>query len=308
MKSINNKFDNYNLIPSIKAIQVFKGLDINGQLTIAFIFSKEPKFEFSTKKISSRVIKLESEYRLFISLNQNDNNSIEIFNLFSDDLISSIEGANSEFEVQRLLSKRIRYWYDLFNREKIHHKETKIIGLIGELWFMNRVLFDHIGVEDAVKSWIGYSGANQDFITKDRIFEIKTHNIQSQTIKISNENQLNENTNLTVISVEKSSPVSHSAYTLSKLINMIDLKITNPATVLKFHRKLLDLDLFPLENLEQYDEFAYSIKNIKYFKINENFPIIHHSTIPNAIVKYNYDLLLSAITDFSISEEEVWNC
>ncbi|MGT2958162.1 PD-(D/E)XK motif protein [Streptococcus bovimastitidis] len=301
------KFDTYKLIPSVTAIQVFKGSDILGNLSIAFIFQKEPKLEINTKKISSRIIKAENEFRFFISLNQSDSNSIEIFNLFTNDLTSSIKEADTEKEVQRLLSNRIRYWSDFFKREKNKLKETTILGLIGELWFLNTVLIEKIGVEDSVKSWIGPKGANQDFITKEKIFEIKTHNIQSQTIKISNENQLNENTNLTVIGVEKSSSINQHAYTLSKLVNTINFKISDPETLLIFQRKLLDMDLFPLENLGVYDDSAYSIKKIQYFRISENFPILHQSKIPKAIVKYNYDLLLSGISDFVISEEELWN-
>ena len=53
----------------------------------------------------------------------------------------------------------------------------------GELWFLDNVLIDKLGSDMAIRSWIGPEKGNQDFITSDKIFEIKTKLQQANSIK-----------------------------------------------------------------------------------------------------------------------------
>lgn len=300
--------DVFKYVSRISAVKSFKGIDGNGFSSLVFIFRKRPKFELKTTKISSRILEISSnEYRLFLSLIDDDSTSSEIFEILCDDLISSIEKAKTEFEVQEILSTRFQYWSDLFKRKREIHNETWIQGFVGELWFLYKVLIKNIGVGEAVKSWTGPERANQDFITRNKVFEIKTRNLNSTTVKISNENQLNEDMYLVIIDTVKSSPINTNSFTVYSLINKIQSKIDSPELLMYFNKKLLEIDLYPIEEARLYEKFAYSIKKYTYYLLEDGFPIIPHSKIPNEIVRYQYDLSVNNIVNFSISEEKIWS-
>lgn len=297
----------FNIVNRIKAVKTFKGIDNQGFKSIVFILKEKPRFELKTTKIASRILTFPNEYRLFISLLDDNETSSEIFDVLVEDLLSSIENAINEQEVLEILASRFHYWSDLFKRKKEKLDEKWIRGFIGELWFLDNVLIEKITVDLAVKSWIGPEKANQDFITENKIFEVKTKTKQANYVKISNDNQLESDMYLVVIETNKSSEVSNESVNLSKLIKNIQKKINNPATKLIFNEKLLELGIFPIEEAKLYDKFSYNIQSISYFSISEDFPIIHHSAIPKSIVKYSYDLLLSGIDNLKVSGEDIWD-
>lgn len=300
--------DVFNYVNRISAVKTFKGVDKNGFSSLVFIFREKPNFELKTTKISTRILEVSpNEFRLFLSLLDDDNVSTEIFDILSEDLLSIIEKAKTELEVQEILSTRFQYWSELFKRKREKLDEKWIQGYVGELWYLYEILIKKVGVEEAIKSWTGPEKANQDFITKDKIFELKTRSSLSPTIKISNENQLDTNMYLVVIDTEKSSPIFKESYTLSILINKIRSKIDSPELMIYFNKKLLEIDLYSIEELKLYEKFAYIIKTHTYYKIEEKFPIIAHDNVPEGIVRYQYDLMVKTIADFIIKEENVWN-
>lgn len=298
--------DSFNLISYIKAVKTFKGIDNQGFESIVFIFREQPKFELKTTKIASRILSLPNEYRLFISLIDTDPTSEEIFNSLTEDLLYSIENAIDEIEVLEILSKRFQYWTELFKRQQERLDEKWVRGFIGELWFLDSELSKNVGVDLAVKSWVGPEKANQDFIIDNKYFEIKTKSQQTNIVKISNDNQLTIGMYLVVVELRRSSEVSNSAVNLSKLIDKITMKINNPNTHIIFNEKLNELGLYPMDLAKLYDNFSYDIQSVSYFLVSNEFPLINHSDVPSAIIKYSYDLSLLAIKDFKISEEEIW--
>ena len=299
--------DMFNIVSRVKGVKTFKGVDNQGFESIVFIFKKKPKFELKTTKIASRILERPNEYRLFISLLDDNETSGEIFDILIEDLIKSIENIANEQEVLEILASRFQYWSDLFKRKYEQMDEKWIRGFIGELWFLDNILSNKIGIDGAIKSWTGPEKANQDFITENMIFEIKTGVQQVNSIKISNNNQLSKNMYLVVIEVSKSSEVSNLSINLTKLIKCIQRKITNPELYIVFNEKLLEIGLFPIDEARVYDKCSYNIQSISYFEIGSEFPIIDHANVPKAIIQYSYELSINSIEDFKISEEEIWN-
>ena len=299
--------DMFNIVNRVKAVKTFKGIDSQGFESIVFIFKKQPKFELKTTKISSRIFERSNQFRLFISLIDDDEKSTEIFNVLTEDLLSCVENAITEQEVLEILASRFQYWSDLFKRDRQQMDEKWVQGFIGELWFLDSRLAPKIGINNAVKSWTGPSKASQDFIATEKIFEIKTRTQQSTSIRISNDNQVSINMYLVVIEVTKSSELSNLSINLTKLIYSIKKKIVSPETHLIFNEKLLELGIFPIKEAQVYDKFSYDVKSISYFEIGSDFPIIDHLNVPKAVVRYAYDLSLNSIVSLKTSEEEVWN-
>lgn len=298
--------DDFRIVNQISAVKTFKGVDGQGANSLVFIFKKEPDFELKTNRINSRIVKKNSEFRLFISLVDDHKTSIEIFDVLSKDLLKTMEKAKNENEALEILSNRLQYWTELFKRKKEFMDEKWVRGFVGELWFLDNILSKKIGIDEAIKSWVGPEKSNQDFITSKKIFEIKTRGQQSNVVTISNNNQLERNMYLVVIELSRSSEVGSSSFNLSTLINSIKNKITSPSTYINLNEKLLNLGLYPSEEIEIYDKFSYENKSVVYYYLNDNFPILEHSEVPKGIVKYSYDLLLSSIEDSKTSEELLW--
>lgn len=298
--------DQFSIVSRVKAVKVFKGIDNRGCESIVFILRGEPIFELKTSKISSKIVEISSHFYLYISLEENDDTSKEIFEVLVEDLLGSVEIATTETEVFEILSRRFQYWTDLFkiNRERIDEKWIR--GFVGELWFLRNVLFEKVGIENAIKSWTGPERANQDFILEDKIFEIKTKSEQSNSVKISNDNQLQRGMYLVIIELSRSSDVSNTSVNLTRLITGIRNKISSPEVNIFFNMKLLQLGLYPDNNVTIYNEFSYDIRSINYFPITSEFPIIDHSQVPKAIVKYSYDVSITSIDEFIVREESVW--
>lgn len=265
-----------------------------------------PKF-LLMENVVSRVVFTKNIHRLYISLVDDDPTTQEIFEIFSKDIVTSVEKADTEEEVLSIIAKRFKYWADLFKRPRGIYDEKWIQGFCGELWFLDNVLIDRIGSGEAIKSWTGPEKANQDFITSNKVFEIKTRMQQTNSIKISSDNQLSKNMYLAIIETSKSSEVAKESFNLYKLISSINTKIVNPKIHGEFNRKLLELGLFPLNNARVYDKNAYEFVSLMYYKINNDFPFIDHMSVPSAINKYSYELSIPSIDKFVISEEKVWS-
>jgi hypothetical protein len=302
--------DSFSIVTAIKAIKAFRGVDAAGISTLVLIFEEEPKIEIRSKKIASRTQQEGGKYRVYISLVDEDETSKEIFDVFVNDMISHLSEATTEEQVVEIASKRFKYWMELFARAKSGtYNEQWIRGFWGELYFLGHVLANKIGIDDAVKAWVGPEKSNQDFITQDKIFEIKTKTQSGATVKISNDNQLSKGDDmfLTVVTVSKSSELSDESMNLSDLIGTIDNQITVQSTRMSFHQSLLELELFPSEAAALYDKSAYKFEDLNYYKIRQDFPLIDHKEMPLAVNSYSYELILSEIEPFMKDESDVWN-
>lgn len=298
----------FKLIPKVKAVQVFKGIDIEGNTSLVIIFNHKPELELKTAKMRSKIVEKKEEFRLFVSLQDDEEVLSDIFGIFVTDIVDHLEKAKDEAEVVEIVGKRFNYWSELFKKVQKNRLDEKWIrGFWGELYFLDKILITKLGAEEAVKSWVGPEKTNQDFITNDKIFEIKTCLQNANTVKISNNNQLSRKMYLTVLAVAKSSEMDKDSLNLYDLIEEISKKLTNATLLQIFQEKLLKLELFPIESAKIYDAFAYKFEDIEYHYVSDEFPFIDNQQVPSAILKYSYELILSEIEKFVVQEEDAWS-
>lgn len=297
----------FKLISKVRAVQVFKGIDLDGNSSLVIIFNHKPDLELKTVKMRSKIVEKKEEFRLFVSLKDDDEVLSDIFDIFVTDIVDHLEKVNNEAEVVGIVGQRFNYWSELFKKiQKNRLDEKWIRGIWGELYFLDKFLIPKVGIEEAVKSWVGPEKTNQDFITNDKIFEIKTCFQNSQTVKISNNNQLSRKMYLTVVTVARSSEMDKESLNLYDLIEEISKQLTNATLLQIFQEKLLDLELFPVENAKIYGAFAYKFENIKHHYVSDEFPFIDDHQVPSAVLKYSYELILSEIEKFVLQEDDVW--
>lgn len=298
----------FKLISKVKAVQVFKGMDIDGSTSLVIIFNHKPDLELKTAKMKSKIIEKKEEFRLFVSLQDDDKVLYDIFDIFVTDIVDHLEAVRDESEVVKIVGQRFNYWSELFKRVQKNRLDEKWIrGFWGELYFIDKFLISKVGNEEAIKSWVGPEKTNQDFITNDNIFEIKTCLQNANTVKISSNNQLSRKMYLTVLTVSKSSEVDKESLNIYDLIEEISTKLTNSVLLQMFQEKLLELELFPIENAKLYDAFSYKFENIEYYYVSDEFPFIDNQQVPSAVLKYSYELILSEINQFVTQEDDMWN-
>lgn len=279
------------------SLKIFYGITTENNLRISFMSTIEPLKIDSTKELKVSLGQ-ESEnvyWTCFDLLNPMGN---KVFCAFCNDLVDAINEQFDEKEALQELKNRYHSWKSMF---KSRRKMTPEInqGLFGELFFMNKVMFEKYLPDDVVNSWAGPDGYSKDFSIDNTWFEVKTTLSTSQVIKISSISQLSSITpgNLVVIKVDKMSESYSDGYSnIYDLFKIIINKIKSNETKEKFIEKLIKygFDINENANTEQYKFVEYKI-----YQVDDNFPRLLESDIKyQEIGKITYELILNTLEKY----------
>lgn len=227
-----------------------------------------------------------------------------MFSLLCADLISfSNKNFITEDEALDSVLRRLSYWRLLLERESLNLlSESEIRGLYGELLFLER-LFDKLGVNAALKSWVGPFDAPQDFQADECFWEIKTIRPSASNVLISSEFQLQvckspiylvvieliEALNLDVInSLSINSLVDNIRSTLWANIEAFDL----------FEERLSHTGYSPRS---EYDEFKYRVGETSTYEVVEGFPCITSEMLATGVGKVRYEIEISKCKKYLIN-------
>ena len=78
---------------------------------------------------------------------------------------------------------------------------------------------------------------------------------------------------------------------------------SNLEYVTKFDNFLLEYG-YPLHDSEKYDEYGYQVRNLYFFKVEEDFPRITDKDLKDGVASVNYSIELSACFPYEIEENE----
>lgn len=279
------------------SLKVYYGITTENNLRISFMSTIEP-------------IKIDSTKELKVSLGQESDNvywtcfdllnpmGYKVFYAFCNDLVDAITEKFEEQEALLELKNRFHSWKSMFkNRAKMTTEINQ--GLFGELYFMDKFLFEKYNQDLVVNSWSGPNGYSKDFSINDSWYEIKTTNSNSSVVKISSLGQLSSTTpgNLVVIKVDKMSESYEDGFSdVYDLFKSIMMKITSNETKEKFIEKLLKygFDINENSNTERYKFVDKVIYNV-----DKNFPRLVESDIKfQEIGKVTYELILNSLEQF----------
>lgn len=283
-------------------IGIYSGNDELGRNSLLIKLKEKPQVFFESIALVSEVRqRRDRKWTLQVSLK--DNNYLGVFRVLIRDLVSVVSDESNQIIAERKLINRYSEWECLFEQAinlKIGKKQIQ--GLIGELYFLYYELIPHIGVERAVKSWIGPDSGNRDFQMEETWLEIKTKSNNKNSVVISNENQLMSTQigYLVVITVEESNDLNKASHNLLSLHNLIMNQIYDKYVEAFYLEKLAKVNFIPSEI---YAEESFEIKQIKYYIVDNEFPRV---IIPNdgSITGVKYELNLSRIINFEREENE----
>lgn len=279
-----------------KSLSLYIGKDSTGRFALEYRGHYNPTRLMSSEVIAVSQSKSSDLYSLCFSLENID--LMEYFCTFCDDLIYSVLDIDDESIAYKILCQRYLSWKKLFRPNQGHLNEKEIMGLIGELLFLKDYMIPRYGLDVSIESWTGPEFSHKDFSVNDEWFEIKTISVGKPAVRISSLEQLDSDVSgtLVVYELERMSP-KYNGTCLNNLVSQI-MSLMNCIQRSAFMEKLSQFGYdFSLE----YNNYIFSISFVNEYKIGLDFPRLKRKDIPKMIQRVQYDIILSEIIQFKIS-------
>lgn len=243
-----------------------------------------------------------------ITIILSDNDLMDVFILFIEDLIRSLKTINDENNIPLILNEKVGYWGKLFAKIKgeLLSKERQR-GLYGELIFLNTLLNRSNDFVKTISSWTGPDGSNQDFSNGLTAVEVKSSKATKPTVNIASELQLDwtilDNLYLHVIHLDE---LNNGPDTLKKMIEVIKQRVEKHPNLLRLFDEKLDLVGIPFGEEKHYNEVGFIIRSQRAYEVQNGFPVLINKTINNeAIHNVKYQIDLTALEPFETELESV---
>jgi hypothetical protein len=296
-------------LEQVKPFKCFAATNhITGNHLYIFETSKNAKFpefkNFKFKGLFIEIFEFEDAKELHIYLL--DNQLKEIFSLFIENIVEEISKSITENEALVETSNVVLKWKKLF--DKINFQGLSIErqkGLIGELLLFNSLLEEEYSIDDLLESWTGPDFNDKDFRFGSFGIEIKLTSSKVPKVKISSERQLDsENLTKLYLVLYVVEEVKDKGFSLNSIIEQIRTKINNNKNALKFFNERLLLVGYLDEDFDNYNR-QYALRNRNFYLVNSDFPRLVASDLPIGLFDTKYNIELSAIEQFLVSNESI---
>ncbi len=231
----------------------------------------------------------------------------DIFARLCVDLVESSYTAKSEQDGISKVAARFLAWQRLFATMHETLPMSVLKGLVGELKFGKYLLDKGVSKDDLIQSWQGPSGADRDYILKDKWFEIKAVSTGKDKVTISSLNQLETDIPgcLVVINVDETSKTDPDAVSVKEMVDkMRSILDDAPDASRIFEEKLVSLGYL---DKTAYENILFRFGSSSYYRVDDDFPRLITDKVPTAIVAVRYDLSLVGIEPWKVGEDDVWN-
>lgn len=287
----------FSRVDSNHILELHIGLDEKGRKSIELRAKYKPRKVISSGAIEVNQYKKDAYNTIRFSLCNEEISGL--FYKFCDDLIEQTRGLTDESEGYQAIVNRYYQWKKLFTSKGNNLlSEYEVMGLIGEILFLQRYLKPIIGLEEGLAGWSGQEMTHKDFSYQDSWYEVKTVSSGKNTVKISSIEQLESDVpgELIVYKLERMSEM-YDGITLNKLVfdtaNMLPIQDDRD----KFLNKVALLG-YMYNNY--YDTLVFEVKEFTRYKVFDGFPVLTKDNLPAQIVKASYEIDLAQIKDFII--------
>lgn len=259
-------------------------------------------FKFKGLRIEVLDYSTYKEFNIFLL----DNQLKDVFSLFIEDIIDSVLISTTENEALVETSNVVLKWKKLF--DKINFQGLTIErqkGLIGELLLFNSLLDEEYPIDALLESWTGPDFNDKDFRFGSFGIEVKLTSSKVPKVKISSERQLdNENLTKLYLVLYVVEEVKDKGFSLNSIIEQIRTKINNNQNALKFFNERLLLVGYFDEDFENYKR-QYAFRKRNFYEVTSDFPKLVASDLPIGLFDTKYNIELSAIEQFLVSNESI---
>lgn len=255
---------------------------------------------------STRAIVVEAEKRrdgVAMRVTLTDVRSRDIFEWLAGDLAARAAEAASDEAALDTWHGRLQKWIRLLQRVPEGLSPSRQRGLYGELYVLER-LSAVLGVDAAVAAWLGPSGHPRDFEASAHSIETKTSAAnEPQVARINGERQLDDQgldlLHLVHLSVE---PIQGASETLPALVARVRDLCDGGQAVGVFEERLFDAG-YSLAHEERYASTGYALRRLSCFRVEDGFPRLTESGLPEGLGNVRYDLVIDACRDFEVPFE-----
>lgn len=210
-----------------------------------------------------------------------------------------IEYSSNAGNALNALIQRYMTWQKLLQYEKISLMSfQRQKGLLGELLYLSKIIDDE-GIQEAIDSWTGPDGSDQDFVFPIDWAEVKSVSLAAETVHISSLQQLQqEMEGKLIVYFLESTTAGEDRVCLVDVVNEIKEKLKSNAQYLE----RFDLKLFKYgyrknhENKYCDNQFRFIEK--REYTVDNLFPKLTGEKVCVEIISCQYEISLAAIEKY----------
>lgn len=229
---------------------------------------------------------------------------LDLFHGLCSTLTGSLEPVEEPAAALAVALQHIKRW-KLFLAGRVAGllSQEEVRGLYAELTTLRNVISAR-GEIDGLAAWCGPDRTQQDFVFDDTAIEVKAISGQERnSVRISSEDQLESMTSSLFLSVVRLATGSDSGTSLNELVASIEQGLTEPDATDGFVGKLASYGYVPMN---EYDSPKFNVLETKFFLVDEPFPKLVRSTLPQGVARVSYDLEIEALIPFECDDSGVF--
>lgn len=284
-------------VDAIHVLDLYYGYDPQGRATLLLVSSAHPQELHPSRTISAETRKRnDGKWALSFALQQPEYK--DLFYSFCNDMVESSRVLKQESSGAAFICKRYCDWQQMMAQASLQIlSRTEIKGLAGEMLFLLEYMIPKYGCQQALDAWTGPARGDQDFITVESWYEIKTASSGAETIHISSAEQLDRSDMgyLVVQFMDATGADDPKGVTLNSLYEKISARLETDVQRKQFAALLWQQE-FTVQSA--YDKIAFCPGKRQYFQVDTDFPRIRCESLPSGVSGVKYLLSLAAIASF----------
>ena len=290
----NKTEDSFQRYDAEHPFDVYLGMDHKGRKSLAMVMDAKRERIASTKTIEAQFYKRE-DGKLTLIFSLVDDDLKDIFYKFCEDIIESTRLSRRENSFTPAID-RWNTWIQFFSKSALPLSENEVLGLIGEIYFLQNEMIKKYGHDLALESYIGTDLAHKDFEVQNTWYEIKSIHNGVRAVKISSIEQLDSviEGKLIIITFDQGTPSYEGNITLNRLISVFRDTLDRKWQLL-FDQKMRKARY--IED-ERYDDYNHIFVSLDSYGVSEDFPKLTKQGLPQGVTKASYEIDISAIQRF----------
>jgi hypothetical protein len=280
-------------------LQFFVGRDENGHARVVIRGPIKPQRPgLSGLVLVDRFEDQSGQWNLSLTLQ--DSRFEEVFLRLADDMHARTATAANETIAITRVARVIDEWHRLLSARPVGVLTMEELrGLVGELWLVLNWFTRDRSLESSLEGWLGPLGLPQDFwYEQDGHHEAKCIGPSTTTVRISSAEQLDPpDLQLLVLLVATTDETQQGALNLPSLVARVHDALTETGASDQPLRDRLDHLGVDLDE-PFYQDTWFVVASVHAHTVNEQFPAIRSSALPEGIERVRYQIDLDAIRPF----------
>ncbi|WP_282697971.1 PD-(D/E)XK motif protein [Streptomyces sp. CC208A] len=246
------------------------------------------------------------EYELQLVLTANDLR--EVFNPLVTDVADTARTAPAAADALTAAVNRFERWQDLLRtvgRDGLGAEARR--GLYGELLVLGDHLLTALPESEAVESWTGPTGANQDFQLPGVAIEVKASAAKHpRSVRIASERQLDDTgvPHLLLCMMVLDERRGGSGESLNRRVQCVREQLASAAARARFDGLLIQAGYLPGHH-DLYDEPRYTLRDLRFWHVRDDFPRLVESDLPEGVSNCTYHVTVSGLDSYQASADDV---